>query len=185
MYQAEGGSILDDKNADAIFDANPVVLEISKARSVYFKNNPIDALNMDSLRPLASARAQTLMSQGIWNDSEVQAYLQANTQYKNMIRAKMGYPLIDQYGNIVGQEGGSFARFRGGSRGGARTKKAKKVAKITVKKGRVPKGKGFKIRKLKTPKIKEIKTPRLKVLPKTKRQKIKVKTPKFKVRINT
>jgi hypothetical protein len=188
FYQSKGGSALGDAEAKQLYEAYPVIGTISKARAEFYKRNPIEDSEMRSTtRPIPTERVQSLMNQGVWSDAEVQQYLELNRDWKNANRLKEGLPPLDKYGNVLnGSEGGgSFARFRGGSRGGARTKKAKKVAKITVKKGRVPKGKGFKIRKLKIPKIKEIKTPRLKVLPKTKRQKIKVKTPKFKVRINT
>ena len=88
-------------------------------------------------------------------------------------------PPLDKNGNVLNASSGTgrcFSKFRGG------TRKPKKVSKITIKKARVPKGKKFRVRKIKTPKIKEIKAPRLKALPKSKRQKIKVKLPKFKVK---
>lgn len=173
LYQSFGGSTLDNSNADELFNANPVILEISKARAEYYKNNPIEGLTQDSLRPLPSERAQALMNAKIWNDPEVQAYLQANKEYKNYIRGKLGLPTIEESEFLSGK-----ARGKGGRRG-----KVKKVRFGKLKKIKLKKPKTFKIKKLKLPKIKAIEAPKTKVL--TKKGRIKVKIPKLPKTIKT
>ena len=173
LYQSFGGSTLDNSNADELFNANPVILEISKARAAYYKNNPIEGLTQDSLRPLPSERAQALMNAKMWNDPEVQAYLQANKEYKNYIRGKLGLPTIEESEFLSGK-----ARGKGGRR-----RKVKKVTFGRLKKIKLKKPKTFKIKKLKLPKIKAIEAPKTKVL--TKKGRIKVKIPKLPKTIKT
>jgi hypothetical protein len=167
LYQSFGGSTLDNSNADDLFEANPVILEISKARAAYYKNNPIEGLVQDSLRPLPSERAQALMNAKMWNDPEVQAYLKANKEYKNYIRGKLGLPTIEE---------SEFISRRARGKEGRKTK-VKKIRFGKVKKIKLKKPKTFKVKKLKLPKIKAIEAPKTKVL--TKKNRIKVKIPKL------
>lgn len=122
-----------------------------------FKDNP----NFEA-PPRASARAQAQMDAGNWRDPEVQAYLQANNEYKNRVRAELGLSPLE-----------SFA-----SKFGGYTRKPQK-AKFNmgkVKKARVKKSSGaFKTRKIKTPKLKAISAPRIRPVAKITAPKIRSK----------
>ena len=95
-YQSFGGSDYGNPDAKALYKAEPVIGEISQARSAYYKANPIEGSDYSTSRPIASAYAQQQMDLGNWNDPEVQAYLTANTAWKNMQREKAGLPPLTE-----------------------------------------------------------------------------------------
>lgn len=99
--------------------------------------------------PQASLRAEALMDRGIFKDFEVQAYLSANTAYKNQQRIAMGLPpLTSGYSG-----GGSGLRVPAAP-------KAIKARKLSFKKFRV---KGLqKLNKIKITKVKVKKLARFK-----------------------
>jgi len=121
-----------------------------------FKENP-----NYTAPPQASARAQAQMDAGNWNDPEVKAYLAANNEYKNKVRAELGYPPLEGYS---------------GSGWGPYTKKAKKVSIKKVAKAKIRKtATQFKTRKIKTPKLKVVKRKAIKA------PNLKIKSPKLRV----
>jgi len=135
---------------------HPEYTEIAKARSDYFKLNPIDS-ESSSEYPSPSDRVQKLLSQKIYDDPEVQDYFAKRLEYINKMRAKQGLDPQDSYGNILGSASYGFSW----------TKWPKKVSfkKITAK-------------KIKSTNIK-IKTPKkLKAIKQPKLSKIKIKSNK-------
>jgi len=78
----------------------PEIFELAEKRSEFFKANPIPGSDGPN-RPIPSERAQKLMDEGNWTDSEVQAYLRANEIYKNQEREKLGLPPVSSgYGGF-------------------------------------------------------------------------------------
>ena len=149
LYQSKGGSALGDSEAKALYEAEPVIGEMSQARSAYYEKNPIEGTEYSSSRPVASARAQAQMDAGNWNDPEVKAYLEANTAWKNMNREKVGLPPLEDFKS----KWGSYSK-----------KPAKASFNMSkVKKARVKKSssKAFKTKIFKAPKIKTIQAQRI------------------------
>lgn len=137
---------------------HPEYTEIAKARSDYFKLNPIDS-ESSSEYPTPSERVQTLLSQKNYNDPEVQNYFNKRLEYINKMRVKQGLDPQDSYGNILGS---ATYGSSGYSKWTKWPKKPKKVAfkKISTKKikiSNIKAKKPLKIKKIKTPKLSKIK----------------------------
>lgn len=117
--------------------AKPELAALFDVRSKYFDENPIEG-QTTSNRPLPSAYVQQQMDAKNWKDPQVRAYLDANTQYQNEQRAKLGLTPLAGF-----------------------TPYAKKPKKVSIKlaKMKTPKIKSVKI---KLPKIKKPKTLKLK-----------------------
>ena len=163
LYQSKGGSALGDSEAKALYEAEPVIGEMSQARSAYYEKNPIEGTEYSSSRPVASARAQAQMDAGNWNDPEVKAYLEANTAWKNMNREKVGLPPLEDFKS----KWGSYSK-----------KPAKASFNMSkVKKARVKKSssKAFKTKIFKAPKIKTIQAQRIRPVAKITAPKIRSK----------
>lgn len=67
----------------------PELAALFDVRSKYFKENPMEG-QAKSSRPLPSEYIQQQMDAKNWSDPQVRAYLDANTQYQNEQRAKLG-----------------------------------------------------------------------------------------------
>lgn len=85
-----------------LLKAKPELGALFDVRSKYFAENPIEG-QAASTRPLPSEYVQQQMNVKNWSDPQVKAYLDANRQYQNEQRAKLGLTPLAGYGSYTKQ----------------------------------------------------------------------------------
>jgi hypothetical protein len=144
--------------------AYPELNAMFDVRGKYFDDNPIDGLGV-SKRPIASVEVQAAMDRKDWDAPGVREYLDANTQWNNQQREKLGLPAI----------GGGFAGYQ---KKVSPKKISFKPIKLSLpKQSKIqnikivspPKPKAQKSIKIKANKVKPIKIAKLKGLTKSKK----------------
>lgn len=129
----------------AMTQAYPELVALFDVRGKYFDQNPIPGQSTN--RPIASAYVQQQMDLKNWKDTQVQAYLTANTQYQNQQRTALGLPQLAGYTPYKKKvafrisKGKKFAMFK------LKKSKVKTLAALTIKIRKSPKLKKIKIRK--------------------------------------
>lgn len=122
----------------AMTKAYPELTALFDVRSQYFNENPIPG-QATTQKPIASSYVQSQMDAKNWNDPQVQAYLDANTQWNNAQREKLGLPPLAGYTYKPKKI----------------TFKISKAPKIKTIKLKLSKPKKIKVKKVKLPKIKK------------------------------
>lgn len=126
--------------------AYPELVALFDVRGKYFDENPLPSTTGQN-RPIASQAVQDAMDRKDWNYPGVREYLDANREYQNQQRIKLGLPMLPEYGS-------GYAQY-------ARKPKTIKIAlkkAPKIKIGRLGKSKSLKTIKIKKPpKSKKIK----------------------------
>lgn len=129
----------------------PELAKLMQMRSEYFKSNPIPGGSGTNPPPQPSDYVQQQMNAKNWRDPQVQAYLQASTNYANEQRKQLGLPPV----------AGSGSGGVGGFSTAQKKFFAKKIKYSNRKLSQYKKPKKLSVPRLKSPRIKKLKAMKL------------------------